>query len=75
MKLYRKQKNIWVESDNSFYKIDMNWDQLVNRKGLHSFLLSLLPSLPKDESIDANASFDPPAVSPVRMDSVINSWM
>jgi len=63
MKLYRKQKSIWVESDNSFYKIDMNWDELVNRKGLHSFLAELLPSLTKDESIDANASFDAPTVS------------
>lgn len=63
MKLYRKQKSIWVESDNSFYKIDMNWDELVNRKGLHSFLLELISGLTKDESFDANASFDPPAVS------------
>lgn len=60
MKLYTKDKMIWLESGAQFYRIDMDWDYLVNRQGLHGFLLSILPSLSLDPNFNKYDSFDAP---------------
>lgn len=38
MKLYRTRKGNILESDNKFYQIDRDWDDLINRDGLYNFL-------------------------------------
>lgn len=60
MKLYTKDRQIWLESNAHFYRVDMEWDSLVNRQGLHGFLLSILPSLFLDVNFNKNDSFDAP---------------
>lgn len=60
MKLYTKDRQIWLESNDHFYRVDMEWDSLVNRQGLHGFLLSILPSLFLDVNFNKNDSFDAP---------------
>jgi 2-dehydro-3-deoxy-D-arabinonate dehydratase len=47
MKIYRTQTDIILEADECFYRIDEHWDQLVNRRNLHPYLQSLLPTAEK----------------------------
>jgi 2-dehydro-3-deoxy-D-arabinonate dehydratase len=38
MKLYKTKKGIFLKDENSAYKLDQQWDELVNRDGLYSYL-------------------------------------
>jgi 2-dehydro-3-deoxy-D-arabinonate dehydratase len=38
MKLYKTKKGIFLKDENSVYKLDQQWDELVNRDGLYSYL-------------------------------------
>ena len=60
MKLYIKDKTIWLEFNNKYFLVEMDWDVLVNRVGLYNFLLELMPSLAEVSPIDLNTSFNPP---------------
>lgn len=42
MKLYNTSKGILIESDNKFYKVDKDWDQLINDDNLYNNLKSLI---------------------------------
>jgi 2-dehydro-3-deoxy-D-arabinonate dehydratase len=41
MKLYKTRKGNLLEQAGKFYQIDMPWDELINRDGLHDFLQSV----------------------------------
>ena len=60
MKLYTKDKTIWLEFNDKYFFVEMDWDVLVNRIGLYNFLLELMPSLVEVGPIDLNTSFNPP---------------
>lgn len=42
MKLYRTKKGNLLETEGKYYGIELEWDELVNREGLHAYLLSLV---------------------------------
>lgn len=45
MKLYKNQQTAYLTINDHWYqKVNCNWDQLINRKGLHAFLKSDLPN-------------------------------
>lgn len=51
MKLYKTTGNIILDAGGTFYKINEDFDTLVNRDNLHSYLLSeKFPALPADEA-------------------------
>lgn len=60
MKLYTRNKKIWLEFSNKYFLVDMEWDVLVNRIGLYNFLLELIPTLAEVSPLDLNTSFNPP---------------
>ncbi len=60
MKLYTRNKKIWLEFSNKYFLVDMEWDSLVNRTGLYDFLLKLIPELEEVNPIDLGGSFDAP---------------
>jgi 2-dehydro-3-deoxy-D-arabinonate dehydratase len=60
MKLYTKDKTIWLEFNDNYFLVDMEWDVLVNRTGLYDFLLELIPTFVEVSPIDLNTSFNPP---------------
>lgn len=60
MKLYTKDKTIWLEFNNKYFLVEMDWDVLVNRIGLYNFLLELMPTLVEVSPIDLNSPFNPP---------------
>lgn len=47
MRLYRTKTGNILEHDNSFYQVQGDWDQLINCRGLHKYLLSLIPTATK----------------------------
>ena len=63
MKLYTRNKKIWLEFSNKYFLVDMEWDSLVNRTGLYDFLLKLIPELEEVNPIDLGGSFDAPVGS------------
>ncbi len=45
MKLYKNQQTAYLEIDDDWYqKKNCNWDELINRKGLHHYLKADLPN-------------------------------
>jgi 2-dehydro-3-deoxy-D-arabinonate dehydratase len=60
MKLYTKDKTIWLEFNDKYFLVEMDWDVLVNRVGLYNFLMELIPTLVEVGPIDLNTSFNPP---------------
>lgn len=60
MKLYTKDKKIWLEFSNKYFLVEMDWDILVNRIGLYNFLMELMPTLVEVSPLDLNTSFNPP---------------
>jgi 2-dehydro-3-deoxy-D-arabinonate dehydratase len=41
MKLYRTKKGNLLETEGQYYRIEQDWDLLINREGLHGYLLWL----------------------------------
>ncbi|WP_214070944.1 fumarylacetoacetate hydrolase family protein [Mucilaginibacter sp. dw_454] len=41
MKLYKTTKGIFLQNDGSVYKLDYQWDELINRDGLYTFLAAV----------------------------------
>ena len=60
MKLYKKGSQILLDHDGSFYQLNYDWDQLVNRKNLYLFLKNNLNSFQQVNSLDETLNFDPP---------------
>ena len=63
MRLFKSKEDILIENNTEYYIIkNRNWDQLVNRKGLHAFLLSEISNGTPISSNDFNAinDFDAP---------------
>ncbi len=60
MKLFKKGDRIWLEANQHVYDIKSNWDDLVNRKQLHAYLLSLIHFSEEVFDLDQQSSFDPP---------------
>ena len=60
MKLYTKDKTIWLEFNDKYFLVEMDWDVLVNRTSLYNFLLELMPTLVEVSPMDLNTSFNPP---------------
>jgi len=60
MKLYTKDKTIWLEFNDKYFFVEMDWDVLVNRIGLYNFLVELIPTFVEVSPIDLNTSFNPP---------------
>jgi 2-dehydro-3-deoxy-D-arabinonate dehydratase len=50
MKLFNTTKGILLSVEDVLYDVPLQWDPLVNRKGLHAFLNDLLPGLKKNNS-------------------------
>src|ERR1700754_1063924 len=46
MKLYKTKKGNILEKEGKYYRIDQDWDLLINREGLHAYLLSLVEVVP-----------------------------
>lgn len=42
MKLYRTKKGNVLETEGKYYRIEQDWDLLINREGLHGYLLWLV---------------------------------
>src|SRR5947208_1655564 len=40
MKIYKTKTAIIISHDNEYYSSLLKWDELINRKGLHAFILS-----------------------------------
>src|SRR5579872_5724002 len=45
MKLFRLSEGIILQHQDANYLLGLEWDTLVNRDGLHSYLSSILPGL------------------------------
>ena len=60
IKVYTRNKKIWLEFSNKYFLVDMEWDVLVNRIGLYNFLLELIPTLAEVSPLDLNTPFNPP---------------
>ncbi|HEX3934396.1 MAG TPA: fumarylacetoacetate hydrolase family protein [Puia sp.] len=61
MKLYKTRQGNIVEHGGQFYRIDLPWDELINRSGLHQFLQTHLHHAE--------------LVSPVQADALLNSQL
>src|SRR6202012_379421 len=55
MKLYRTKKGNVLETQGKYYRIDQDWDVLINREGLHAYLFSLVPASVEAEVINLKA--------------------
>jgi 2-dehydro-3-deoxy-D-arabinonate dehydratase len=60
MKLYQDVAGIVLESGGRYYQVPGNWDNVVNREGLGSYLSQRLPSLPKVVGINGTQPLRPP---------------
>jgi 2-dehydro-3-deoxy-D-arabinonate dehydratase len=47
MKLYKTSKGVFLQHDESVYQLNYQWDELVNRDGLHGFLTKALQAATK----------------------------
>lgn len=54
MKLYKTQWGNLLQTEQGFYAVNSAWDELVNRRGLHRYLIGKLPalaSIPEPEAL------------------------
>jgi 2-dehydro-3-deoxy-D-arabinonate dehydratase len=51
MKLYKTKKGNLLETEGKYYGIELEWDELVNREGLYSYLLSLARAEPSSARV------------------------
>lgn len=62
MHLYKKQDQCWIVYQEKIYTKALNWDELVNRKGLHDYLKDQIKSWTEIQSIP-EIDFDSPVGS------------
>ena len=67
MKLYRVEEGVVIESGNSTYSIDNDWDELINRNDLFSYLRSRLD---RGELPQVNNDFRKKILSPISSQEV-----
>jgi 2-dehydro-3-deoxy-D-arabinonate dehydratase len=60
MKIYKKGGTAFILKDGRFYKTNGDWDQLVNRRGLHQRLLLECSGFEAVSDLDVSGAFDPP---------------
>src|SRR4030095_5128050 len=62
MKLYKKSDLVYINHDRNWYQINNpGWDQLVNRKNLHQYLMGMLSRLkPLSHQVDLSQAMDAP---------------
>jgi 2-dehydro-3-deoxy-D-arabinonate dehydratase len=60
MKLYKTTKGIFLQHDESVYQLNYQWDELVNRDGLHGFLTKVSQTATKVADTDWQNHLLPP---------------
>lgn len=60
MKLYKTTKGIFLQHDESVYQLNYQWDELVNRDGLHGFLTKVSQTATKVTGTDWQNHLLPP---------------
>jgi len=51
MKLYKTKKGNLLETEGKYYGVELEWDELINRENLHSYLLSLVEAEPSSARV------------------------
>jgi 2-dehydro-3-deoxy-D-arabinonate dehydratase len=65
MKLYKTRQGNIVENGNQYYRIDLPWDELVNRNGLHHFLQTHLHHAELLTAVQADALLNSQLLAPI----------
>jgi 2-dehydro-3-deoxy-D-arabinonate dehydratase len=60
MKLYNHHSGIILEEQGRYYTVDGNWDTVVNRTGLHTWLRNSLPAFTPLRAFDVTQPMLPP---------------
>jgi 2-dehydro-3-deoxy-D-arabinonate dehydratase len=63
MKLYKTAKCVFLQNDNSVYKLNQQWDELVNRGGLYNYLSTQTKTAEKITGNDWQDGLLPPIAS------------
>jgi 2-dehydro-3-deoxy-D-arabinonate dehydratase len=63
MKLYKTAKGIFLKDENSVYKLNQQWDELVNRDGLYNYLSTQTKTAEKITGDDWQVGLLPPVAS------------
>jgi 2-dehydro-3-deoxy-D-arabinonate dehydratase len=63
MKLYKTLKGVFLQDESSVYKLNQQWDELVNRDGLYNYLLAQTKTAEKITNSDWQADLKPPISS------------
>lgn len=65
MKLYKTISSILLYASDRFYRIDQDWDELINRDGLHAYLGAQLQSVDSTDDTEALAMIDRELLPPI----------
>src|SRR5690606_35295329 len=65
MKLYKTISSILLYASDRFYRIDQDWDELINRDGLHAYLGAQLQSVESTDDTEALAMIDRELLPPI----------
>jgi 2-dehydro-3-deoxy-D-arabinonate dehydratase len=65
MKLYKTRQGNIVEQDSQYYRIDLPWDELINRSGLHHLLQTHLLQAELLSPIQADALLNSQLMAPI----------
>jgi 2-dehydro-3-deoxy-D-arabinonate dehydratase len=65
MKLYKTRQGNIVEHGGQFYRIDLPWDELINRSGLHQFLQTHLHHAELLSPVQADALLNSQLLAPI----------
>jgi 2-dehydro-3-deoxy-D-arabinonate dehydratase len=63
MKLYKTSKGIFLQDESSVYKLNQQWDEVINREGLYSYLSAQTKTAEKITGNDWQADLQPPVAS------------
>jgi 2-dehydro-3-deoxy-D-arabinonate dehydratase len=65
MKLYKTRQGNIVEHGGQYYRIDLPWDELINRSGLHQFLQTRLHHAELLSPVQADALLNSQLLAPI----------
>lgn len=65
MKLFKTGQGNIVEHNNQYYRVDLPWDELVNRSGLHHFLQTQLQHAELLSPVQADALLNSKLLAPI----------
>jgi hypothetical protein len=57
MKLYKTIKGVFLQDENSVYKLNQQWDEVVNRDGLYNYLSTQTKTAEKITGNDWQADY------------------